>query len=47
MLEKSSEISKELTEEFDDLLVLTETSLRKIWQNRGDEIWKRYLKDKK
>jgi len=47
MLEKASEISKELTDEFDDLLTLTESSLKKIWQNKGDEIWKRYLKGKR
>ncbi len=44
MLEKASELSKELTDEFDDLLSLSESSLRKIWMNKGDEIWKRYLR---
>lgn len=48
MLEKASELSEDLKDEFDDLLALTESSLRKIWQNKEDEIWKRYLKrDKK
>ena len=47
MLEKASELSEELKDEFEDLITLTESSLRKIWDNRGDEIWKRYLKDKK
>ncbi len=46
MLEKTSSISKGLLKEFDDLLALTETSLKKIWQNKGDDIWKRYLEDK-
>ncbi len=44
MLEKASELSKELTDEFNDLLSLSESSLRKIWINKGDEIWKRYLR---
>jgi len=47
MLEKASELSEELKDEFDDLLALTESSLRKIWENREDEIWKRYLRDKR
>ena len=47
MLEKASDLSEKLNDEFDDLLTLTENSLRKIWDNREDEIWKCYLKDKK
>ncbi len=29
-------------DEFDDLLVLAESSLKKIWENREDEIWDLY-----
>lgn len=47
MLEKASELSEELEDEFDDLLTLSESSLRKIWDNREDEIWKQYLRKKR
>ncbi|MGH9877031.1 MAG: AbrB/MazE/SpoVT family DNA-binding domain-containing protein [Nitrososphaerales archaeon] len=47
MLEKASELSEELEDEFDDLLALSEASLRKIWDNREDDIWKQYLRRKR
>jgi AbrB family looped-hinge helix DNA binding protein len=47
MLEKASEFSVELEEEFEDLLLLTENSLRKMWENEEDEIWERYLRNRK
>jgi AbrB family looped-hinge helix DNA binding protein len=47
MLEKASELSGQLKDEFDDLLAFSESSLKNIWNNREDEIWKRYLRTKK
>ncbi len=47
MLEKASELSRELQDEFQDILTLTESSLKKIWENREDQIWNRYLRDKR
>ncbi|MGH9922384.1 MAG: AbrB/MazE/SpoVT family DNA-binding domain-containing protein [Nitrososphaerales archaeon] len=47
MLEKASELSEKLEDEFDDLLALSEASLRKIWDNREDDIWKQYLRRKR
>ncbi len=47
MLEKASELSEGLKEEFDDILSLTESSLKKIWNNKKDDIWKQYLRGKK
>ena len=30
--------------DFKDILKFSETSLKKIWDNKEDEIWKKYLK---
>ena len=48
MLEKPKEFAREIEEEFKDLLMITESSLKKLWLNKEDEIWNQYLKrDKK
>lgn len=44
MLEKSQHIVKEIKDDFKDLLKLSESSLKKVWDNKEDEIWNRYLK---
>ena len=44
MLEKPTRITKELKDEFKDLIKLSGSSLRKLWLNEGDEIWNEYLK---
>jgi len=44
MLERSQNIVKEIKDDFKDLLKLSESSLKKVWDNKEDEIWNRYLK---
>lgn len=42
LLEKTEHLAKEITDDFKDILKFTELSLRKIWNNKEDEIWERY-----
>lgn len=44
MLEKPERITEGVKDEFKDLIKLSETSLRKLWLNKEDEIWNEYLK---
>lgn len=44
MLEKPKRIMQEVRDEFKDLIKLSESSLRKLWLNKDDEIWNEYLK---
>jgi AbrB family looped-hinge helix DNA binding protein len=44
VLEKPDKIAKKIKDEFKDLQVLSERSLRKFWINKEDEIWNQYLK---
>lgn len=44
MLEKSQHIMEEIKDDFKDLLKLSESSLKKVWDNKEDEIWNKYLK---
>jgi len=47
MLEKPEEFAKEVKKEFKDMLTITESSLKKLWLNKEDEIWNEYLKSSK
>ncbi len=44
ILEKPERAANKFKEEFYDIPFLSERSLRKLWQNKGDEIWNEYLK---
>ena len=44
LLEKSCKTENNLKEEFKDILKFNEQSLKKIWDNKEDEIWNSYLK---
>lgn len=44
MLEKPRRITQEVRDDFKDLIRLSESSLRKLWLNKEDEIWNEYLK---
>jgi hypothetical protein len=35
---------KRVKEDFKDMIALTESSLKKLWLNKEDEIWDKYLK---
>ncbi len=44
ILEKPERIAKRLKDDFTDVQLQSEQSLRKLWLNKGDEIWNMYLK---
>lgn len=43
LIEKSSKISKQVKDNFKDVLKITEDSLKEIWDNKEDDIWSSYL----
>ncbi|MHB1868175.1 MAG: hypothetical protein ACYCPP_04435 [Nitrososphaerales archaeon] len=47
ILEKPKQFTRGLREEFADLELISESSLKKLWNNKNDEIWNQYLKAKK
>ncbi|HVB12228.1 MAG TPA: AbrB/MazE/SpoVT family DNA-binding domain-containing protein [Nitrososphaerales archaeon] len=47
ILEKPKKFSLGLQGEFADLELISESSLKKLWNNKNDEIWNQYLKAKK
>lgn len=46
LLEKTEVIEKKMKDDFKDIRKLSEISLKKLWDNPGDEIWNSYLKKK-
>lgn len=44
MLEKPDEFMESIKDEFKDMLQITESSLKKFWLNKEDEIWNEYIK---
>ncbi|MBI5148087.1 AbrB/MazE/SpoVT family DNA-binding domain-containing protein [Candidatus Pacearchaeota archaeon] len=44
LLEKAQRTEEKAKDDFRDLLKFSERSLRKIWGNKKDDIWSRYLK---
>lgn len=44
MIEKPEEISRAAKKDFQDMLILSESTLSKIWNNKEDEVWNKYLK---
>ena len=39
LIEKAAEISKDIKDDFKDLLTHSEKAAKKMWENRYDEIW--------
>jgi AbrB family looped-hinge helix DNA binding protein len=46
ILEKPKKFPRGLADEFEDIERLSESSLKKLWLNKSDEIWNRYLRAK-
>ena len=44
LIEKPKKMIKKVKEDFKDIITLTESSLKKFWLNKEDEIWDEYLK---
>jgi len=45
LLEKEKVVSEKMRGEFEDVLRLSEESLKGVWDNSEDEIWSEYLED--
>lgn len=44
LIRKASDISQSIGNDFEDVVLHSERSLKRIWDNEEDEIWNRYLK---
>ena len=44
LIEKSKRITKNLKDDFKDILKHSEQSLKEVWDNPEDDIWNQYLK---
>ena len=44
LIESAGNAGKKLEDDFSDLLKLSEKSLFKLWDNKEDQIWNKYLK---
>ncbi len=44
LIEKSKRITKNLKDDFKDILRYSEQSLKGVWDNPEDDIWNQYLK---
>ena len=47
ILEKPKKFARTLQDEFEDVKEISESSLKKLWLNKSDEIWITYLKGSK
>ena len=47
VLEKTGRIAQALEDEFADLEEITETSLRRLWLSKREDVWDTYLKANK
>lgn len=44
LIQKATNVEKHMEDDFSDLLHHSESTLKKIWSNKGDDIWNDYLK---
>jgi AbrB family looped-hinge helix DNA binding protein len=47
LLEKQERIAEDLADEFEDMIKLTERSLKGLWGGKEEDIWNEYLEDGK
>jgi len=44
LLERAGDVEKAMKDDMKDIAKLSETSLKKLWGNKKDDVWGRYLK---
>lgn len=44
LIQKATNLSKQMEYDFDDLIGYSELSLKKLWLNKKDDVWNKYLK---
>jgi len=43
LIQKATDLEKQMKDDFDDLINYSESSLKKLWLNKEDDIWNKYL----
>ena len=43
LIQKASSVEKYIEDNFHDLLRYSESSLEKLWNNKKDDVWEKYL----
>lgn len=43
LIQKATNIEKHIEDDFSDLLVYSESSLGRLWNNKKDDVWEKYL----
>ncbi len=43
LIQKATNIEKYIEDDFSDLLMYSESSLGKLWNNKKDDVWEKYL----
>ena len=46
LIEKMQRAEQKLQDDFKDIVKLSEKALKKVWDNKSDEVWNKYLKRK-
>lgn len=44
VLEKTEDSEKKMKDEFKDIAKFSELAMKKVWDNKEDEIWNQYIK---
>ena len=44
LIEKSKRLTKQVQDDFKDIIHYSEQSLKEVWDNSEDEVWNQYLK---
>ena len=44
LIQKATNLTKQMEDDFDDLMDYSELSLKKLWLNKQDDVWNKYLK---
>jgi len=44
LIQKATNLTKQMEDDLDDLVGYSELSLKKLWLNKKDDVWNKYLK---
>ncbi len=44
LIQKATNLTKQMEDDLDDLSSYSELSLKKLWLNKKDDVWNKYLK---
>jgi len=43
LIQKATSLEKQMKDDFDDLINYSESTLKKLWLNKEDDVWNKYL----